>query len=299
MKYKNSILTIGSIALDTIYTKDQYRENILGGSVSYFSIAASYFRKVNVLGVVGDDFPQEYWNLYNEFQINTENVEIKKGSTFRWGGKYSDDYNERETLFTELGVFKNYSPIIPDSLYNSKFIFLGNIHPDMQMSVIKKTTDRQIIILDTMNLWIDISLESLKQVISKVNMFLLNDEEAFLLTKKSKIEEAAEILMDMGPEVIIIKKGSFGSYLYDKKNNIKVHIPAFPISNVVDTTGAGDSFAGGFVGNIEKKSIIDAVIAGSAIASFTVSKFGVNGLINITEEEINSRINHIKMLIKD
>jgi len=299
MKHKNSILTIGSIALDTIYTKDQHRENILGGSVSYFSIAASYFRKVNVLGVVGDDFPQEYWNLYNEFQINTENVEIKKGSTFRWGGKYSDDYNERETLFTELGVFENYSPIIPDSLYNSKFIFLGNIHPDMQMSVIKKTTDQQIIILDTMNLWIDISLESLKQVISKVNMFLLNDEEAFLLTKKSKIEEAAEILMDMGPEVIIIKKGSLGSYLYDKKNNIKVHIPAFPISNVIDTTGAGDSFAGGFVGNIEKKSIIDAVIVGSAIASFTVSKFGVNGLINITEEEINSRINHIKMLIKD
>ena len=299
MKHKNSILTIGSIALDTIYTKDQHRENILGGSVSYFSIAASYFRKVNVLGVVGDDFPQEYWNLYNEFQINTENVEIKKGSTFRWGGKYSDDYNERETLFTELGVFENYSPIIPDSLYNSKFIFLGNIHPDMQMSVIKKTTGQQIIILDTMNLWIDISLESLKQVISKVNMFLLNDEEAFLLTKKSKIEEAAEILMDMGPEVIIIKKGSLGSYLYDKKNNIKVHIPAFPISNVVDTTGAGDSFAGGFVGNIEKKSIIDAVIAGSAIASFTVSKFGVNGLINITEEEMNSRINHIKMLVKD
>ena len=136
-------------------------------------------------------------------------------------------------------------------------------------------------------------------VIAKTNMFLLNDEEAFLITKKDTIEDAAEALINIGPELIIIKKGSMGSYLYDKKNNIKINIPAFPIDNVVDTTGAGDSFAGGFVGNIEKTNIIDAVIAGSAIASFTVSEFGVDGLLNITDKELNNRINHIKMLIKD
>ena len=296
---KDSILTIGSIALDTIYTKNEHRKDILGGSASYFSIASSYFRTVNVLGVVGNDFPQEYWDLYNQFDINTDNVEIKNGNTFRWGGKYSDDYNSRETLFTELGVFDNYTPIINDSLHNSKFIFLGNIHPDMQMSVIKKTTSDQIIILDTMNLWINISLESLKEVISRANIFLLNDEEAFLLTQKEIIEDAAEELIGMGPEIIIIKKGSLGSYLYDKTNNIKANIPAFPIDNVVDTTGAGDSFAGGVVGNIQKTNIIDAVIAGSAIASFTVSAFGVNGLINIDKKEINNRINYIKSIMKD
>ena len=295
----NSILTIGSIALDTIYTKNQHRENILGGSASYFSIAASYFKKVNVLGVVGNDFPQKYWDLYKRFNINTDNVEVKKGNTFKWGGKYSDDYNSRETLFTELGVFENYNPIVDQSVQNSKFIFLGNIHPDMQMSVIEKTISEQIIILDTMNLWIDISLESLIDVISKTNIFLLNDEEAFLLTNKDTVEDAAELLMKMGPKIVIIKKGSQGSYLYDKQNDIKINIPAFQVNNVIDTTGAGDSFAGGFVGNLEKTNIIDAVVAGSAIASFTVSEFGVNGLFNIDKQELEHRINHIKMLIKD
>ncbi len=295
----NSILTIGSIALDTIYTKNQHRENILGGSASYFSIAASYFKKVNVLGVVGNDFPQKYWDLYKRFNINTDNVEVKQGNTFKWGGKYSDDYNSRETLFTELGVFENYTPIVDKSVQNSKFIFLGNIHPDMQMNVIEKSSSEQIIILDTMNLWIDISLESLRDVISKTNIFLLNDEEAFLLTNKNTIEDAAELLMKMGPEIVIIKKGSQGSYLYDKQNDIKINIPAFQIDDVIDTTGAGDSFAGGFVGNLEKTNIVDAVVAGSAIASFTVSEFGVNGLININHKELEHRINHIKMLIKD
>ena len=294
-----SILTIGSIALDTIYTKNEHRENILGGSASYFSIAASYFRSVNVLGVVGDDFPQKYWNLYKKFAINIDNIEIKSGPTFRWGGKYSDDYNTRETLFTELGVFENYSPIINDSILNSKFIFLGNIHPDMQMSVINKVNDNQIIILDTMNLWIDISIKSLKNVISHTNIFLLNDEEAFLITGENTVEKAAKTLIKMGPEIIIIKKGSLGSYILDKTNNLSKHIPAFTVNHVIDTTGAGDSFAGGFVGNLEKNNIIDSVIAGSAIASFAVSAFGVDGLVNITKQEINNRIKHIKMKIED
>ena len=299
MKVNDSILTIGSIALDTIETKDGFRKNILGGSASYFSIAASYFRQVNVLGVVGNDFPKEYWDLYKKFQINTENIEIKPGSTFRWGGKYSDDYNTRETLFTELGVFDNYSPIINDSIQNSKLIFLGNIHPDMQMSVINKTSNEQIIILDTMNLWIDISLDSLKSVIKKTNIFLLNDEEAFLLTNTKNIEDAALILSNMGPDIVIIKKGSLGSYILDAKQKLKVNVPAFSIDKVVDTTGAGDSFAGGFVGCLKNNNIIDSVVTGSAIASFTVSAFGVEGLLNITKAEIEERIKHIKMEIKD
>lgn len=298
MKFDDSILTIGSIALDTIETKNGSRENILGGSASYFSIAASYFRDVNVLGVVGDDFPKKYWDLYKQFHINTENIEIKNGPTFRWGGKYSDDYNTRETLFTELGVFENYSPIVNNSVQNSKFIFLGNIHPDMQMSVINKTNDKQLVILDTMNLWIDISLGALKNVIKNTDIFLLNDEEAFLLTNEKNVKAAASILSTMGPDIVIVKKGSLGSYILDNKNNIKMNVPAFSIDNVVDTTGAGDSFAGGFVGNLKNNNIIDSVIAGSAIASFTVTAFGVEGLLNISKAEINARINHIKMKIE-
>ena len=287
---KDSILALGSIALDTIYTKNDHRKDILGGSASYFAIASSYFRTVNVLGVVGNDFPQKYWNLYNQFDINTDNVEIKNGNTFRWGGKYSDDYNNRETLFTELGVFDNYSPVINDSLYNSKFIFLGNIHPDMQMSVIKKTTSDQIIILDTMNLWIDISLKSLKKVISRANIFLLNDEEAFLLTQKEIIEDAAEELMDMGPEIIIIKKGSLGSYLYDKTNNIKANIPAFSIDNVVDTTGAGDHFNIMIVSdNFKGMKLIDRhKLVYKSLNQFLSKEIHALQLKTLTNEEFNN-----------
>tara|TARA_Y100000814_G_scaffold273496_1_gene231592 strand:- start:966 stop:1865 length:900 start_codon:yes stop_codon:yes gene_type:complete len=299
MNKQKTIFAIGSIALDTIYTKNDCRKQILGGSASYFGLAASYFRDVQILGVVGSDFPQKYWDLYNTHNINVDNVEIKDGKTFQWGGKYSNDYDSRETLFTELGVFDNYSPIINDTLHDSQFIFLGNIHPDMQMDVIKKSNDEQKIILDTMNLWIDISLDRLKQVIAKTNIFLLNDEEAFLLTKKNKIESAAIALSELGPETIIIKKGSLGSYIYSKTNNLECNIPAFPIQKVIDTTGAGDSFAGGFVGSLNKNNIVDSVVAGSAIASFTVSEFGVDGLVNIKKEQINERIEHIKYLMKD
>ncbi len=299
MKQKKSIFTIGSIALDTIYTKNDCRKEILGGSASYFALAASYFSNVNILGVVGTDFPKQYWDLYKKYNINTDNIEIKNGKTFQWGGKYSDDYNSRETLFTDLGVFDNYVPAINQTLNNADFIFLGNIHPDMQMSVINQANSEQIIVLDTMNLWIDIGYHSLKKVISKSNIFLLNDEEAFLLTKKKTIKDAARELSELGPNTIIIKKGSLGSYIYDVKYNIQCNIPAFPINQVIDTTGAGDSFAGGFIGNLETDNIIESVITGSAIASFTVSEFGVEGLLNITTQEINDRINYIKSLIKD
>jgi len=299
MNKEKTIFAIGSIALDTIYTQKDHRKQILGGSASYFGLAASYFRNVQILGVVGSDFPQKYWNLYSAHNINVDNVEIKDGKTFQWGGKYSDDYDSRETLFTELGVFDNYSPIINNTLHDAQFIFLGNIHPNMQMDVIAKSNDTQTIILDTMNLWIDISLDSLYQVIAKTNIFLLNDEEAFLLTKKDTIENAAVALSKLGPETIIIKKGSLGSYVYNEKNNIQCNIPAFPIKQIVDTTGAGDSFAGGFVGHLNHDNIIDSVITGSAIASFTVSEFGVEGLINIKKEDIIERIEHIKYLMKD
>jgi len=299
MKQKKSIFTIGSIALDTIYTKNDCRKEILGGSASYFALAASYFRNINILGVVGTDFPKQYWDLYKKYNINTDNIEIKDGKTFQWGGRYSDDYNSRETLFTDLGVFDNYVPNINQTLNNADFIFLGNIHPDMQMSVTNQSNSQQIIILDTMNLWIDIANNSLQKVISKSDIFLLNNEEALLLTKKEKIEDAAKELSELGPNTIIIKKGSLGSYIYDVKCNIQCNIPAFPINQVIDTTGAGDSFAGGFVGNLGTNNIIESVITGSAIASFTVSKFGVEGLLNIKMHEINDRINYIKSLIKD
>ena len=295
----NDITVVGSIALDSLETPKGNRDALLGGSAMYFSLSASLFSKVELIGIVGTDFPDNGWETLKSRNIDYTNIEIKDGKTFQWGGKYSDDYDSRETLFTELGVFDNYSPIINDTLHDSQFIFLGNIHPDMQMDVIKKSNDDQKIILDTMNLWINISLDRLKQVIAKTNIFLLNDEEAFLLTKKNKIESAAIALSELGPETIIIKKGSLGSYIYSKTNNFECNIPAFPIQKVIDTTGAGDSFAGGFVGSLNKNNIVDSVVAGSAIASFTVSEFGVDGLVNIKKEQIDERIEHIKYLMKD
>ena len=294
-----TILIIGSIALDTIENIRGKREDLIGGSTTYVTVAAGRSVPVNVVGVIGNDFPDEGLEIYQRYANSLVDLECKEGNTFRWGGRYGENMDSRETLFTDLGVFSDFSPRLSTVNKNVSNVFLANIHPSLQLSVINQMAGKPLIVTDTMNLWIDISLKQLINVISRVNMFLLNDEEALLLTKKQTVEDAAEILLDMGPEIIIIKQGSMGSYLFDKKNNLKKHIPAFPVDNVVDTTGAGDSFAGGFVGNIEKTDIVSAIIAGSAIASFTVSSFGVNGLIDITKKEMNNRINYIKKIIKD
>ncbi len=295
MNYNNPILAVGSIAFDDLETPNGIKKNVLGGSATYFSIAASLFSNVKIVGVVGDDFPQYAWDLFNKKNIGVQNVQSLKGETFHWGGRYNDDYSSRETLFTNLGVFENFIPSIKTADLNSRFLFLGNILPDLQLNVISKIQAHELVITDTMNLWIDISKKQLSNVISKTDVLLLNDEEALQYTGTQKLNAAAAQLREEGPGAVIIKLGSKGAYL--SSADCSCFVPAFKVDKVIDPTGAGDSFAGGFIGCLAATNEIDflnAVIVGSAVASFTVEGFGLEGLLEASTSCLQTRIDYIK-----
>ena len=295
MNYNNPILAVGSIAFDDLETPNGIKKNVLGGSATYFSIAASLFSNVKIVGVVGDDFPQYAWDLFNKKNIGVQNVQSLKGETFHWGGRYNDDYSSRETLFTNLGVFENFIPSIKAADLNSRFLFLGNILPDLQLNVISKIQAHELVITDTMNLWIDISKKQLSNVISKTDVLLLNDEEALQYTGTQKLNAAAAQLREEGPGAVIIKLGSKGAYL--SSADCSCFVPAFKANKVIDPTGAGDSFAGGFIGCLAATNEIDflnAVIVGSAVASFTVEGFGLEGLLEASTSCLQTRIDYIK-----
>ena len=294
---KNKILTVGSIAIDELHTPKGSEKNILGGSATFFSIAAAKYSPVKLIGIVGDDFPKEGWNLFQKYNINTELVTIKKGETFNWGGKYSNDYSKRETLYTNLGVFENFSPNVPPSI-DTEYLYLGNIQPSLQLDVINKVKNKKRIVSDTMNLWIDLDVDGLWSVIKKSDIFLLNDEEAMELTNKTDLNEITKILLDAGPEIVIIKKGSKGALLAQNDNTID--IPVYDKINLFDPTGAGDSFAGGLVGYFSKygeNNLEDALIHATVTASYTVSDFGVKGLISSTEDSFEKRCKYLKSKI--
>ena len=295
MKTSKSILAVGSLALDSLETIEGNRTEILGGSSTYFGLAANLFSPISLVGVVGDDFPQEGWDLFSSNNIDIKNIQVEPGKTFRWGGRYNDDYSSRETLFTELGVFEKFQPSILDDYKKTDFLFLGNIQPDLQLNVTKQMDETKIIVCDTMNLWIDLCPDRLWDVIKSVDMFLLNDEEAIQLTNKADIYDAANQLLENGPSVVIIKQGSNGALLsYD---DVRIQIPVFPIDKLIDPTGAGDSFAGGFIGHLANHGnddLIEAVITGAAVASFTVSGFGVDGLLKADIDSICARKNIIR-----
>ena len=291
---ENKILTVGSIAIDELHTSKGSRDNILGGSATFFSIAAARYNPVNLIGIVGDDFPKEGWELFKKYNINTDLVTVEKGTTFSWGGKYSDDYSTRETLYTNLGVFENYVPNIKDSI-STEYLYLGNIQPSLQLDVIDKVKNKKRIVSDTMNLWINLDIEGLWEVIKKSNIFLLNDEEAMELTKKTDLKEIASDLLKMGPEIVIIKKGANGSLLMSDKDILEV--PVYDQIDLFDPTGAGDSFAGGLVGYFSKygeDNLKEALIHATVTASYTVSAFGVDGLTSSSEDSFNSRCQYIK-----
>ncbi len=294
---KNKILTVGSIAIDELHTPKGSEKNILGGSATFFSIAAAKYSPVKLIGIVGDDFPKEGWNLFQKYNINTELVTIKKGETFNWGGKYSNDYSKRETLYTNLGVFENFSPNVPPSI-DTEYLYLGNIQPSLQLDVINKVKNKKRIVSDTMNLWIDLDVDGLWSVIKKSDIFLLNDEEAMELTNKTDLNEITKILLDAGPEIVIIKKGSKGALLAQNDNTIDV--PVYDKINLFDPTGAGDSFAGGLVGYFSKygeNNLEDALIHATVTASYTVSDFGVKGLISSSEDSFEKRCKYLKTKI--
>tara|TARA_B100000945_G_C20379109_1_gene596254 strand:- start:347 stop:1246 length:900 start_codon:yes stop_codon:yes gene_type:complete len=294
MNKKNSILAVGSIAFDFLETSIKKYDNLLGGSATYFSIACSFFHPVSAVGVVGSDFTQSSWDVFKQHNINVENIEIKEGKTFSWGGKYNMDFSERYTIFTELGVFANYKPQINNSLSLNPYVFLGNIQPELQLSVIKQLKSYKMILGDTMNLWINTSKTKLIEVLKYLDVFFLNDEESRLLTGYSDLNDSANRLLEIGPNCIITKCGAEGSIISTPKEHIRV--PAYHVKNVVDPTGAGDSFAGGYLGHSIINGFdnpINSVLAGSAVASFTVEGAGINGLQNANIKLINERIKTI------
>ena len=294
------ITVVGSIALDSLETPKGVRSLILGGSAMYFSLSASLFSSVEVVGVVGTDFPKEGWEIFKSHNINYDNIEIKDGKTFSWGGRYSDNYSKRDTLFTDLGVFENYQPMIKNSLNKNGTLFLANIHPSLQLDVLNKMkSEVSLVVADTMNLWIDTDLRGVNEVISKSNIFLLNDEEAMQLTGLSELYDAGECILNQGPETVIIKMGAKGSLLIEK--NLLSHIPCVPDIDVFDPTGAGDSFAGGLIGFISQFGVQNkkmALVYASAIASFTVSDFGINQLLRLNLDDVKSRVEIIQKLIE-
>lgn len=295
MNKGKTILVVGSIAIDTLETPMGIRNDILGGSASFFSVAASLLAPIKMVGVVGGDYPEKGRDMFLSRGINIENVQVADGKTFRWGGRYSDDYLLRDTLFTELGVFGSFSPEIKADDRHSPFVFLGNIQPSLQLKVADLMISPEYIISDTMNLWIDLFPEKLNDVIKKSDVFLINQEEAEQLSGTADVFTASKIFLEMGPDVIVIKMGADGSFLAQKNKN--VFVPAYPIEKLIDPTGAGDSFAGGFVGCLSKQPVpnfIESVICGSAMASFCVEGFGLESLMCASHKQLAARIDKIK-----
>ena len=293
MSQLKEIVAVGSIAFDSIETPKGSRDKILGGSSTYFGVAASLFSKVHLIGIVGDDFSNKEWKLFEQYDIDTSSVKIESGDTFSWGGAYNADYSSRDTKFTNLGVFENFKPVINRN-YNKPILYLGNIQPQLQFDVINQVENPSLIAADSMNLWIDLFPEKVKDLISHVDMFMLNDEEAIQLSGTNDLEAIAKDFLSYGPKIVIIKMGSKGS-LIAQKNNI-TYVSVVPNVQVYDPTGAGDSFAGGLLGYVAVNGLSDinkAVAYGSAVASYTVSGFGLENLVKIDLKELDTKVNSI------
>ncbi len=295
MEYSLGLLVVGSLALDTVQTPFSRVEEELGGSSTYISLSASYFAgPVHIVGVVGDDFPKKYLQLLENHNIDLNGLQvIEGGKTFRWSGKYHYDLNTRDTLFTELNVFENFNPVIPEHLRKSRYVCLGNIDPVLQLRVLDQLEDPKFVICDTMNYWIEGKKDELLKVLKRVNVLIINDSEARLLAHEPNLIKAAKIIRDLGVETLIIKKGEHGALLFCEETIFSA--PAYPMETIVDPTGAGDTFAGGFSGYIyktqdtSKENIKRAVIYGSTMASFCVESFGVKGLENLSYLRIQDR----------
>ena len=298
------IVSVGTVAFDAIETPFGKTDKIVGGACTYISLSAAYFNdSPNLISVVGEDFPKETIELFKKRGINTEGLQIKEGEkTFFWSGKYHQDMNTRDTIDTQLNVLESFDPIVPNSYQDCDILMLGNLTPSVQMKVIQQMETRpKLIVLDTMNFWMEIAMDDLKEVIKQIDVLTINDEEARLLSGEHSLRKAAKIILQMGPKYLIIKKGEHGALLFGD-NNI-FYAPALPLEEVFDPTGAGDTFAGGFVGHLSTCDSINweamkkAIIVGSAMASFTVEKFGIERLVALDENQIEERINEFKKLV--
>jgi sugar/nucleoside kinase (ribokinase family) len=293
---------VGSVALDSVETPFDKVDDALGGSATYISLAASYFSApVELVGVVGADFPTQYIEMLEQHNVDLEGLQIIEGEkTFRWGGKYHYDLNVRDTLFTELNAFQSFNPIIPESFRKSRYICLGNIDPILQMRVLEQVSDPQFVVCDTMNLWINLMKQDLVKLLKRVHVFILNDSEARMLTEEPNLIKAAKLIRQMGPEILIIKKGEHGAMLFTQDTVFSA--PAYPMEIIIDPTGAGDSFAGGFAGylhqtrDLSPENIKRAVIYGSTMASFCVEKFSTKGLEELSYLQIQDRFREFRKI---
>lgn len=293
-----SLVIIGSVAFDAIETPFGKTDKIVGGAATYASISASYlFDDIKIVGVIGEDFGKENLNKITSKGIDIEGLQIKKGEkSFFWSGKYHNDMNSRDTLVTELNVLADFNPLIPDSYQDCQYLLLGNLTPQVQLQTLERFKKKpKLVVLDTMNFWMDIALDDLLSVLKKVDVLTINDEEARQLSGEYSLVKAANKILTMGPKYLIIKKGEHGALLFGEDQIFSA--PALPLADVFDPTGAGDTFAGGFIGYLAKVGSItfnnmkNAVVFGSALASFCVEKFGTERIEDLSEEDISKRIN--------
>jgi sugar/nucleoside kinase (ribokinase family) len=294
-----SLLVVGSVAFDNVETPFGKRERMLGGSASHFSISASFYTDVRVIGVVGGDFGAAEEQVFTSHGVNTADLErIPDGETFRWYGRYDYDLNVAQTLDTHLNVFADFQPKLSAAAKKSRLVFLGNIQPELQRGVREQVQDAELVALDTMNLWIDVAREALQKAIELVDLLVINDAEARQLASEPNLFKAARKILSWGPKTLIVKRGEYGAAMFNKDEYFA--IPAYPLESVFDPTGAGDTFAGGLMGYLSSQETIDddslrrAMIFGSVMASFNVEEFGTERVQRLTHQEINQRFGDFK-----
>ena len=296
-----SVLVVGSVALDSVETPFGKADDALGGSGTFFSASASHFTPVQLVGIVGSDYPVDKLQPLAERGVDLAGLEHAEGKSFRWRGRYRHDLNSAETLETHLGVFSNFMPKIPEQFRSAPFVFLGNIDPRLQIDVLRQVKKPKLVACDTMNFWIESRRPELIELLKQVDIVTLNDGEARQLTEQANLVRAASWIMDMGPKHVIIKKGEHGAFLFSGKSIF--FAPAFPLESVFDPTGAGDSFAGGFIGylartaDLSEENMRRAVIYGCAMGSFAVEKFSIQRLLEISRDDIDARVKELRKLV--
>jgi sugar/nucleoside kinase (ribokinase family) len=296
------ILAVGSVAFDTIRNPFGEATRVVGGSATYFSVAASFFTDVRLVGVVGEDFAEQGERVFGGRRIDLEGLQRVPGETFRWKGEYGFDMNSRESIYTKLNVFEQFEPVIPESYKTSPYVFLGNIHPRLQLDVLDQVREPRLVAADTMDYWIQGAPDELRKVLKRIDVLIVNDSEARELSGEANLVKAARALKSMGPCTVVIKRGENGVLTTCSGEGEFFTAPAMPLEEVFDPTGAGDTFAGGFMGSLaasgksDDGAIARAIIYGSTVASFTVEDFGLDRLLRLTQDEIKERFRHFKRL---
>jgi sugar/nucleoside kinase (ribokinase family) len=294
------ILAVGSVAFDSIKTPFGEASRVVGGAATYFSIAASFFTEVRIVGVVGEDFCEEQMQVFEGRRIDLDGLQHVPGDTFRWKGEYGFDLNDRETIYTHLNVFEDFRPTIPEAYRTSPLVFLGNIHPALQLEVLDQVSEPRLVAADTMNYWIEGTPNELAKVLERVDVLVINDAEARELSREPNLVKASRIIRDMGPRTLVIKRGEYGVLM--TRDDGFFAAPAMPLEDIFDPTGAGDTFAGGFLGylasagDLSDGGLTRAIVSGSTLASYAVEDFGLDRLLRLTKEEVRDRFGQFKRL---